>query len=257
VLVLRPGALGDTLLALPALRSMRRAFEQVTLAAHPGAARFLANVGEIDRGLAFDDPSLAWLFANAPLPDTVVAWMAATPGLRGAAVVAASRPPAMDRHCARYLLETLAPLGIDLTWDDHPLRVDPIRSGEVLIHPGSGSAAKNWPASRFADVIRRLDGPVRLVVGEADGAAASAIEAVVGDRLSRLVHPSLEELAARLAGCRAYIGNDSGVSHLAGLCGAHTVVLFGPSDPMVWRPLGPDVQVLPFEADPREVADAI
>lgn len=58
----------------------------------------------------------------------------------------------------------------------------------------------------------------------------------------------------RLAGCRAYLGNDSGVSHLAGLCGARTVAMFGPTSAAIWQPLGPDVHVLPFEAPARAVA---
>jgi ADP-heptose:LPS heptosyltransferase len=249
VLVLRPGALGDTLLALPALRALRRAYGSVTLAAHPAAVRLLASVGEVDCGLAFDDASLGWLFTGPPQPIDVVAWMTARPrGLPRGALVAASRPPGMDRHCARYLLETLAPLGIDLTWDDHPLTLKPVQSDEVLVHPGSGSPAKNWPPEHFAAVMRALRQPVRLIVGEADHAAAAHLAG-----LPRLEHPPLEELAARLAGCRAYLGNDSGVSHLAGLCGARSVIMFGPTDPAVWRPIGPNVQTLPFDTDPSEV----
>jgi ADP-heptose:LPS heptosyltransferase len=253
VLVLRPGALGDSLLAVPALRSLRKAFAPVTLAANGAAARLLADVGEVDRGLAFDDPSLTWLFRPGGLPpEKVVAWMAAPP--REVTLLAPSRPPALDRHCARYLLETLAPLGIALTWDETPLRVAPDRSEEVLVHPGSGSPAKNWPPGLFARLIHVLDAPVRLVVGEADSQAAATVEACFGRPIPRLEGPSLDELAARLAGCRAYVGNDSGVSHLAGLCGIRTVALFGPSDPLVWRPLGPDVCVVPFTATPEEVA---
>ncbi len=259
--MLRPGALGDTLLALPALRALRRALGSITLAAQPAAARLLQSVGEIDRGLAFDDPSLAWVFTG-PAPaavasETVVAWMSASPaGLPASAVQAPSRPAATTaggQHCARYLLNTLAPLGIDLAWDDRVLNVAPLRSEDVLVHPGSGAAAKNWPAEHFAAVIRALDRPVRLIVGEADEEAAASIEACLGRRLERLERPPLEELAARLAGCCAYLGNDSGVSHLAGLCGAHAFVLFGPTDPRVWRPLGPDVAVLRFETSPSEV----
>jgi ADP-heptose:LPS heptosyltransferase len=246
VLVLRPGALGDTLLAVPALRALRRAYPRLSLAAHRGAARLLEGAGEIDRGLAFDDPSLAWVFATTcAVSEEIVAWMSAP--VRSARIHAASRPPDVQ-HCARYLLDTLAPLGIDLVFDDQPLHVSPIPSEEVLIHPGSGSVAKNWPAERFADVIRGLRTPVRVIVGEADYAAATALEAV------RLEQPSLEELAARLAGCRAYLGNDSGVSHLAGLCGAPTFALFGPTDPRVWAPIGPNVHVLPFETSPEAVS---
>jgi heptosyltransferase III len=258
VLVLRPGALGDTLLAVPALRALRRAHAPITLAGHAASARLLASLGEVDRGIAFDDPSLGWLFREGGEgPQPFVAWMTGAPALPQAKVAAPSRPPAMDRHCARYLLETLAPLDIDLSFDDRPLNVRPVPSDDVLIHPGSGSRQKNWPPERFAELIRTLDGPVRLVVGEADAAAASAVDARLGRSLPRLEQPTLEDLAARLAGCRAYVGNDSGVGHLAGLCGAHAVVLFGPSDPSVWSPIGPDVHVLRFWAETDVIASAV
>jgi heptosyltransferase III len=125
---------------------------------------------------------------------------------------------------------------------------------ETLLHPGSGAADKNWPPAQFAALVDLLPGRVRLIVGEADAAAATAVETHLGRTLPRLAHPPLAELAVRLAHCRAYVGNDSGVSHLAGLCGARTVVLFGPTSPAVWRPLGPRVDVVPFSASPAEVA---
>jgi ADP-heptose:LPS heptosyltransferase len=175
------------------------------------------------------------------------------PGLDDADVVAAGRPSDL-RHCARYLIETLAPLGVPGRLDATPLRLRRVRTDELLIHPGSGSAAKNWPPSRFAEVMRRVRRPVRLVVGEADAAAASDVEAAFGAPLPRLMCLDLQELAARLAGCRGYLGNDSGVSHLAGLSGANTVVLFGPTPPEVWRPLGPRVHVYPFETSPATIA---
>jgi len=203
--------------------------------------------------MAFDDPSLAWLFTGKSVPnDRVVAWMSGSPGLSHAAVVAPSRPSQFE-HCAHYLLRTLEPLGIDLAFDHRPLAITPIASDDVLVHVGSGSPTKNWPAGRFAEVIRALQAPVRLVVGEADSAAAAAVEAALSYKPPRLEHPPLDDLAARLAGCRAYLGNDSGVSHLAGLSGARTVVLFGPSDPRIWRPLGPDVHVLRFDTGTAEV----
>jgi heptosyltransferase III len=255
VLVLRPGALGDTLLAVPALRALRRAYGSVTLAAHAGASRLLAHCGEIDRGLSFDDSSLAWVFSGRGAPDdNVVAWMTAAPGLRSA-LVAAARPNGQE-HCARYLLRTLAPLGVDLTWDDSPLRLTPLSSAEVLVHVGSGSPAKNWPPERFAAFIRALGAPVRLVVGEADIESVRAVERSFGVALRRL-EVSLSELAQHLAGCRAYVGNDSGVSHLAGLCGAHTYTLFGPTDPAVWRPIGPNVHVVGFDKDPEKLASEV
>jgi ADP-heptose:LPS heptosyltransferase len=248
VLVLRPGALGDTLLAVPALRALHRRFGPLTLAAHAGAARLLASLGEVDHGIAFDDPSLGWLFLEQRHGEKIVAWMNAsgTAALKQALLVAPSRP-LTDQHAAEYLLDSLDPLGVDPRLDDRPLRVRAIDSDEVLIHPGSGSPAKNWPAQRFAETIQALNRPVRLIVGEADAEAAAQVEAYLGRALPRLSNTPLEDLAARLAGCQAYLGNDSGISHLAGLCGARSVILFGPTDPTIWRPLGPRVTVAPFE----------
>ena len=68
---------------------------------------------------------------------------------------------------------------------------------------------------------------------------------------------------ARLAS--AFVGNDSGVSHLAAAVGAPGVVIFGPTDPARWRPIGPggDAQIRVLRGEPidsieaREVADAI
>jgi len=260
VLVLRPGALGDTLLAVPALRALRARFGSLTLAAHGGAARLLASVGEVDHALAFDDSGLAWVF-NATAPprtDQVVAWLnpAQAPGLSGALLVAPSRP-STEQHCAEYLLQTLAPLGCNTALDARPLAVRPHITDEILIHPGSGGAAKNWPPDRFAKLIQALDLPVRLIVGEADASAAHAIERDLGHALERLDQPELPELAERLAGCRAYVGNDSGVSHLAGLCGARSLVLFGPTSPTVWRPLGARVSVFDFSVRTEQLTDAV
>ena len=253
MLGLRPGALGDTLLAVPALRALRRCRGEVTLAAHAGAARLLQELGEVQRGLAFDDPWIAAVLRGGPADDPVVAWTSAP--VPGAVVHAPARPP--DRvHCAEYLLRTLAPLRCDLTLDASPLGVRPLSCDEILVHPGSGSASKNWPAERFAAVIRALDQPVRLVVGEADACAAADVERALGQRSRRLTC-NLSDLAARLAGCAAYLGNDSGVSHLAGLCGTRTVVMFGPSDPGLWRPVGPRVTTFEFQTPIAEVARAL
>jgi ADP-heptose:LPS heptosyltransferase len=257
VLVLRPGALGDTLLAVPALRALRRQYARLTLAAHGGAARLLLESGEVDAAMSFDDPRVGRVLqGSSDAVQPVVAWLdvARTPGLH-ALVVAPSRP-AGEVHCARYLLDTLAPLIGAQEMDERPLRVRPVVSDEVLVHPGSGSAAKNWPVLRFASLIDRVSA-ARLVVGEADGAAADAVEACLGRAVPRLSGMSVGELASRLAGCRAYVGNDSGVSHLAGLCGARSYVLFGPTSPVVWRPLGPRVRVVDFDEDPVWLAGEV
>ncbi len=59
-----------------------------------------------------------------------------------------------------------------------------------------------------------------------------------------LTNAPLLEVARQLQQCRCYLGNDSGITHLAAMLGVPTVAIFGPSDPAVWRPVGPSVEVI-------------
>jgi hypothetical protein len=240
-------------LAVPALRALRAQGRRVTLAAHGPTARLLAALGEVDVGLAFDDARLGWVLGVGPPPEPaprVVAWLEAPLAVQPE-VQAPSRPPDEHTHCAQHLLDSI---GGALFLDAHPLDITSVPSEEILVHPGSGSSRKNWPPERFAAVIRALGQPARLIVGEADAQSAATVEASLGQSVAKLHHPPLEVLARHLAGCQAYLGNDSGVSHLAGLVGARTVALFGPTPAAVWHPLGPRVKVLDFSTDPAHVA---
>jgi ADP-heptose:LPS heptosyltransferase len=67
-------------------------------------------------------------------------------------------------------------------------------------------------------------------------------------RCAYLVDASLLTVARRLQQCQCYIGNDSGLTHLAGMLGLPTLALFGPSDPIIWHPPGPSVTVLHKQA---------
>ncbi|HZC07008.1 MAG TPA: glycosyltransferase family 9 protein, partial [Ktedonobacterales bacterium] len=81
-----------------------------------------------------------------------------------------------------------------------------------------------------------------LLAGEADEQALAETQAALARMCPRVsVAQGLRTatLAALLARCAGYIGCDSGVSHLAGLVGAPTVAVFGPTDPARWAPLGP------------------
>ncbi|HET7295379.1 MAG TPA: glycosyltransferase family 9 protein, partial [Vicinamibacteria bacterium] len=115
----------------------------------------------------------------------------------------------------------------------------------LALHPGSGSTRKNWPAERFAGLADTLapGTAYALVEGPADATAVACVlerapRAVVVRGLSPLA------LASLLAQASLYVGNDSGVSHLAAAVGAPTLALFGPTDPAVWAPVGPRVATL-------------
>ncbi len=103
--------------------------------------------------------------------------------------------------------------------------------GFVAIHPFSGGARKNWPLERFQDVAAGLGMPVRWCAGP---------EEVLPEAIR---FDDLYELALWLARARLYIGNDSGITHLAAAVGTATVAVFGPTDAAVWGPRGERVCV--------------
>ena len=115
-----------------------------------------------------------------------------------------------------------------------------LRGRPMVVHPGSGSPTKNWPAERFVEIMRRLQAAGRetvAVLGEADVAEAAVLARELPE-MPVLAGLTLTELAATLAECGAFLGNDSGIAHLAAAVGLPTTALFGPSDADVWAPRG-------------------
>jgi len=105
----------------------------------------------------------------------------------------------------------------------------------LAIHPGAGSRAKRWDAAGFVQVgewWREMGGGVLEVAGPAEAEDPP----LLGSPIVR--DWPLADLATVLGRAALYLGNDSGVSHLAAAAGAAGVVLFGPTDPHRWGPLG-------------------
>ncbi len=111
----------------------------------------------------------------------------------------------------------------------------------IALHPGSGSSKKNWPFERYlslADSIRKKGMPVLWMLGPGD----EAFNVPSNDLI--VSNQPLSLCAALLSRCHAFIGNDSGVAHLAAGVGCPTLALFGPSDPQVWAPQGENVRII-------------
>jgi ADP-heptose:LPS heptosyltransferase len=105
----------------------------------------------------------------------------------------------------------------------------------IACHPFSGSKRKNWPLKKFQELASCTSLPVRFCIGPEQSLRGS------------IQIENLMELAQWLANASAYVGNDSGISHLAAAVGTPSVVLFGPSDPQVWAPRGEHVTILRHE----------
>ena len=117
------------------------------------------------------------------------------------------------------------------------------------IHPGSGSSHKNWPLEQFLDVAQELLAgkkaqPIFILGPVEQETSAGTVKMIESRGFPILRNMTLPVLAGILSFCAGYLGNDSGVSHLAAALGLPTVVLFGPTDPFFWGPKGGKVRIL-------------
>jgi ADP-heptose:LPS heptosyltransferase len=182
----------------------------------------------------------------------------------GGRVLTLPVPPSegMKVHVSDYMIQLLRKAGIEGEVPDHPLQLSEealkfsrdylARSGlkenerVLAIHPGSGNPVKNWSPGHFAAVADWAAGRARVLL--ISGPAQDGVQEVRGNlkRATPLIaeNLSLLQLASILRGCTAYLGNDSGITHLASSLGLPTVALFGPTDPEVWGPRGPSVRIM-------------
>ncbi len=119
----------------------------------------------------------------------------------------------------------------------------------VALHPGAGSAAKRWPLPRFVRLAEELtlrgNGKLLLIEGPAEtGMAMQIAEALPASSAIVAQSLPLNLLAAAIERCKAFVGNDSGITHLAAGLKVRSTVLFGPTLPQHWAPLGDHVTVL-------------
>jgi ADP-heptose:LPS heptosyltransferase len=111
----------------------------------------------------------------------------------------------------------------------------------LALHPGSGSERKNWPEANWRAFVQTLvettAGDLLLVGGEAEADRLHRLAALVPEERRQIAdHLPLAEVARRLAVCRAFVGHDSGITHLAAAVGLPGLVLWGESNEALWRP---------------------
>ncbi|QJA05783.1 glycosyltransferase family 9 protein [Thermosulfurimonas marina] len=119
------------------------------------------------------------------------------------------------------------------------------RPAYLLVHPGSGGRSKCYPPQDLRQALAELSGlPVKVILGPAEEDLAPLFQ-----EFNPVLSRSMEEALSALSRARAFVGNDSGLTHLAAALGVPTLALFGPTDPALWAPFGGRVRVLcPFEA---------
>lgn len=280
ILIWHQGALGDLLLAGPALMAVRRRYPRASIIGlgHPERWGLLARTLSLDEVWDSGESGWAQLFAESPLSPQLSTRLARfqltlvftanseTPvprRLRAAGIPAVCRVPSFpeDGHESVAALQArhLTGLGLGAAPDGFHLSLPepaddlPELSGSnawLAVAPGSGQAAKNWPLAHYYEVSRTLAWEYKLGVVWLMGPAEAAwlpylrgLAAAQGHLL--LTGAPLARVAAVLSRCRLFLGNDSGLTHLAAALGGPAVLaLFGPTDPAVWAPPGRQVRVL-------------
>lgn len=264
LLIVHPGALGDVVLVFGLIRALRERFRPIGLLAQAGIAALAVAEGVADDAFALESAWTASLFAGVPDERARTRLSAYTQALAFArsAGLAASlralapkgvctvppRPPlASNLHAAAHAWAgarafDLLPAGAPEAPPMPPYRPKD-GSLPVFLHPGSGSPRKRWPIDRFLAVAAALQAHGRrpeVIVGPAD----LDLRPYLVNRFP--LHQPRDAVALRdvLRTGGAFIGNDSGVAHLAAWLGLACVAVFGPSDPQRWRPVGARVEVV-------------
>jgi ADP-heptose:LPS heptosyltransferase len=256
ILVLRALGVGDLAAGVPAVRALRAAFPDRTLAlaAPTWLTPLIELIGGVDRivpadGLAarleLPAPELA-VNLHGSGPESHRLLQALTPGeLWAFASPAAGHfhgPTwAEEEHEVRRWCRLLSHYDIRSDPADLSLAVPAaeVPRGVTIIHPGAKSPARRWP--RFAEVARRLATQGHHVVvtgsaGERELALAVAQDAGLPPSAVLAGETGLGELAALVAHARLLVSGDTGIAHLATAYGTPSVVLFGPVPPRRWGP---------------------
>jgi ADP-heptose:LPS heptosyltransferase len=121
----------------------------------------------------------------------------------------------------------------------------------IVVHPGSGGKRKCWPLERYFELAERVAEKAGAFILFLTGSAEEPlvrerIEGFVRSRtcMAHISDADLTVVAGLLAQGRLFVGNDSGISHLAAAVSVPVIALFGPTDPSLWAPRGPNVQII-------------
>ncbi len=261
ILFVTSNRIGDAVLSTGLLDHLIRSHEdsRITVACGPAAAGLFERMPQRERTIVMEKRRHGrhwlplWAAAVGVRWDLVV-------DIRASALsyLVPTRARAVMRKRAGHKVAQLAamlrldPPPLPVAWtdaDDRALaaRLLPAGGPVVAMGPTANWSGKVWPPERFAALFQALaTGALpgaRLAVLAGPGAleremAAPVLAAVPGaiDLVGRL---SLPQAAACLARAQLYVGNDSGLMHLAAAAGAPTLGLFGPTPAAEYAPAGP------------------
>ncbi len=285
ILIIRPAALGDTLMLAPALSNSRE-WGDVIVAGRRLGIDFLRPL--ISQCLDFEGPGWHALFMDVPDPgvglpvkeaDKIIAFLndperVVKKNLErcfpGAVVAVLPGYPREDEpvHVALYLARAMESSGLPV--DAEKVMTEAVKgllllSGHrprlrIVFHPGSGGAQKNHPPEFWLDLLKAfrkkipaIEEPPVVLLGPAE---EKLVPLFSGERdVEILLSPDRDRLLLLLQQTLLYVGHDSGITHLAAMLGAPTIALFRHSSVAQWSPLGPRVKVIQASTSGPELVE--
>ncbi|MCL6584595.1 MAG: glycosyltransferase family 9 protein [bacterium] len=263
-LICHRGALGDFILTWPALYALRESFPDLQFIGlgRPEYLRLAIRLGLIDTCCDGESSELIEFFSGHSLPPALgspkgaVLWLAQGQAVsellkKSASLPVALIPPFPQKrlHVATYhylavgshfpMARSFLPLGLSTPpLPSFSLGGSMSRGEYALIHPGSGSPAKNYSLWLYCELARQLRqqgySEIRFLLGPAEDEKLE--QHLSGELIER--PPDVEALAQLQAKAALYIGNDSGASHLAAILGTPTIALYKTTDPDIWGVIG-------------------
>jgi ADP-heptose:LPS heptosyltransferase len=250
VVILRALGLGDALTAVPALRGLRRRYgdRPLLLAGPQPVSAWLARLGLVDDvipttslsarppGLELGPHDAVNLHGRGPQshgvlqeggPDELIAFDCVAAGH------VSGCPWQLDEHEVDRWCRLVTWAGGPCGPEDLRLPIHADSDGAVVVHPGAASRARQWPVSRWAEVVEWLRSEGRHVVLTGSETELCAQITADEDLSGKL---SLDALALRVASAALVLSGDTGVAHLATAVGTRSVTLFGPVPPAWWGP---------------------
>lgn len=266
ILVVRGGAIGEFVLTVPVFSALREHFPETRLEilGYARTAQIAKDAGLVDDYRSIETRAAACFFArNAKLDEDLSSYFAQFSLIfsylydpdrffetniakvsKAQFIAAPSKPDEKESlHAAESYLRVLERLAI---FESDPIPRLPFAAAQdnnwIAVHPAVGNPLRHWPEARWknllANILSQSSAKLLLVGGEAERAVLERLaNALPPNRAEVLRNAPLSTLAARLASSQAFIGHDSGITHLAAAVGIPCTVLWGAGNQTVWKPL--------------------
>ena len=259
ILIIREGALGDLILTFPVFFNFKENGYKVFVAGKGIYKNFVEKYGYVENFIPVDSSEYLFFFEkeNSKLReflkdfDIIVSYTDENEiigenlkkNFKKKIFFHPVKKEKLNIHITDYLMEPLKKIFGENLYSFVDLNLE--NKGEFyVIHPGSGNINKNWQKENFLKLANILKN-VKIILGPADD-YEFWLKNFNGEIV---INPSFDEIIEIAKKTIAYIGNDSGISHLFSITGVKTIVIFGPTSPFIWAPRGRNVKIVYKKVD--------